>query len=204
MRFLAATGATLLAATALSDRLITIPIGRKLPTFETRFEFQSESGHARFTRYYFAAGLTKTIDAEFRLDKIVGDPALGTLDLSYNFQPPITDLSPGLSVGVLDALNRSERGREFYGAITFRQGLQVEALNLYADATIGARIGRHQYPFLGVSLPFSDYVRLLIEHDGYDLRGGFELRPIKPLGIRAVFEQGRTTLSLQIQHRFRS
>lgn len=204
MRFLAASGALLLAASAISDRLITIPIGRKLPTFETRFEFQSESGHARFTRYYLAAGLTKNIDAEFRLDKMVGQSSIGTLDLSYNFQPPITDLSPGLSLGVLDALNRTTRGREVYAAITFRQGLQVEAANLYADATIGVRLGRNQFPFLGVSLPFSERVRLLFEHDGYDLRGGLEFRPVKELGLRAIFEQGRTTLSAQVQHRFRT
>lgn len=191
-----------LTGVASADRLITIPTGRKLRESEVRLETQFEPASRRTVRNYVGVGLPRGFEVELRSFGQTGVSTLGTFDLSYNFQPPIIDLAPGFSVGVLDVYNRTDEGRRAFFAVTSREGLALDALNLSADITLGVTIGRQDLPFVGLSLPFAEQFRLLMEHNGYEIAAGFEIRPIRELGIRAIFRSNETSLAIQLQRRF--
>jgi hypothetical protein len=187
---------------ARADRLIEVPIGRRLPLGELRFEWTQERGAFRTRRFYLGTGLTKNIDLELRSERI-GATDFGTADISYNFQPPIVDLGPGISVGFLDVANRSALGRRAYLALTFRNGLETEALNTFADFTIGVSQGRDTLPFLAFRMPIiGEDFRVIGELDGKTLRAGLEFKQSRALTVRIVFEQNRVLLTGQTLFKF--
>jgi len=195
---------TLLAvsAAAQADHLIDIPIARKIAIGEFRLDAQVEASKGRTQRYFVGTGLTQNIDAELRAERFEGGKTVGTVDLSYNFQPAIVDYSPGISVGVQDALDQTREGWRAYVATTFRTGLITSGTNAHADTTLGIKAGRRTRPFVGVDLPFLDQVHGLVEHNGYRLAAGFDLRPVPSFGIRAIFEAKNTILSAVFTHKF--
>ena len=187
---------------ALADRIIDVPIGRSLRmgTFQfSDMEGMNQSGtHDRYFAYAPLVGL----EFDFRQRSRPGESGHTTLDMAYNFFAPVASLSPGISVGVLDALNETLDGRRTYVALTFRELLDIGDRGVNAEATLGVQFGSINTGFVGVSLPLSTNFRLLAEHNGFRISAGFELAFDKSVRLRAITQEGTFLLGLNLSRRF--
>ncbi|HMS55274.1 MAG TPA: hypothetical protein PKA27_07705 [Fimbriimonadaceae bacterium] len=141
-------------ATASADRLISIPQGNKIRFREVRLEGNWELRDRGGEQFYLGAGVTRDFEVEWHGIRERGGAIVGTLNLTYNFINPITDFAPGISVGVLDALDRTQDRRRGYFATTYRYGLDGENnQNVPMEVSLGVTVGEAIRPFVGVSLP---------------------------------------------------
>jgi hypothetical protein len=198
----------LLAAVALAvpfvasaDRVVLVPTGKKLLRGQIRLEALDRPGDRG--RVWLGTGLLQSFELEGVLSEERPGTWAGTFDFAYNHAPPFTDISPGISVGVMDALNRTEEGRALYLAVTYRYG-NVGDLNqdVPTELTVGLWTRPQGLAFFGVSLPFSQQLRFLAEHDSDRLAGGIELRPADGVGAKVVFEREGTAFGLILSLRF--
>lgn len=190
--------ATALCTSANADRLISIPTGKKLPFDEVRAEFVF-GGKPAYDRGYLGMGIGLQFDAELLYERLSPNPAFVSFNFAYNYVTPVTDLSPGVSVGVRDALNRTADGRAFYVATTFRIATDT---NAPAELTIGGGTQSLRGFFVGAMLPLTERIRLLGEHDSLRWTAGIEVRPFRGLFLRTLFRQDRTQLSVGYAVRF--
>jgi hypothetical protein len=168
------------ASLATADRLITIPLGRKVPFDNFKFDTFIEMSSGRTWDRYIGFGLTHEIEIDYHGEKIDHGPMRDTFDLSYNLISPLVNQAPGISAGVQDVLNRTRNGRRVYIATTWRQAVDnVGKGNLPFETTLGVSEGHDVRPFVGVSIPLSDQVRFLTEHDGFRIATGFEYKAFK-------------------------
>lgn len=190
------------ALPSLADREITIPKGNKIRDGFVRAELLGVPGD-KTTRAWLGAGFLQAFDFEFTSIRTKTQDWTQSFDVSYNFAPPITDISPGLSVGVQDALNRTENGRAVYLAATFRYGNTGELnQDVPTELTLGFWSRQSGLFFIGASLPFSDKFLLIAEHDSSRLAGGLEFRPVPGLVLKSVFEADGTSFGVSLRHRF--
>ncbi|CAN5396106.1 hypothetical protein BH11ARM2_BH11ARM2_10700 [soil metagenome] len=202
MRIAATALVALLAAGAYADRLISIPIGRKLRYKEFRIEGAFEPYKNGLFESYLAGGITTGFDLEVRSQRLRGEPGFTAADLSYNILSPIADLAPGASVGVQDALDVTRDGRYFYLAITIRKTYTTLDGDVPGDVTLGVKQGRYLYPFLGVSIPFSQAFRFIAEHDGIRPAAGIDLTFARQVGLRFYFRGEQGFVSLRYTRQF--
>jgi hypothetical protein len=191
-----------LGSSALADRLITVPVGRKIPLGAVRSELFFEPHRGGTSEYYFATGLTREIELEYRTQRLRFQDVRETVDLSYNFLSPVSDLSPGISIGVQDVLNRTGDRRRAYVALTYRQSTPTGDGDQPSDLTIGAYAGENSSAFVGWSQPLSANFRLLADHNGYRLSAGMEFRPIRNLALRFLARGPQTFMSVGYTVRF--
>ena len=148
-------------------------------------------------------GLDANFDASVRFSNQAGESHVTSLDLAYNYISPITDIVPGISIGVMDAPNVTAKGRRFFTAITFRSSKSDEGSSLNpSEATLGFTAGSHSAGFVGVMLPVSNTFHLLVEHDGWAINSGLELRPADNLAVRWLVMDRRAAVSLQTWKKF--
>lgn len=187
-----------------ADRLIHIPLGKKVPNHVFRFEGVVDQNDWKRMHGYLDAGLTPFIDATLRTEDLSAPNNRATVDIAYNYISPLMDTSPGLSAGVQDALNRTADGRRFYVASTFRVGLTGSGADTFtpAEVTIGGFAGAKSGAFVGVMLPLTAAFRLEAEHDGYRVNSGIDLRPLPNVAVKYLFIGSKPELSLQIQSKF--
>lgn len=202
MRKLLSLALISVASFAQADRLINIPVARALRLGEIKGEALWEITRPKNADGYLGFGLGTNFDAEIHTRDTDGRRRIGTLDLSYNLHPPLVDIAPGISFGVLDALNRTREGRRAYMAVTFRNGLATQFTDLAADITIGVSQGRRTLPFVGITLPFRPEAAFLFEHDGLQITTGLEVRPIAPVAIRFLFQDQHTLTSVSYDLKF--
>jgi len=187
---------------AHADRLISIPIGRKIPFGTVRYEAALQPRENGVFESYLGFGVTTGIDAEIRTLRLQDEKGSAAVDLSYNVVAPFPGLSPGVSFGVQDVGDRTSDGRRFYGAATYRKMISGPYGDLLADITIGGYIGKRSTPFAGLSFPITDKLRLLAEHNGYRPSVGLELRPRKELGVRFYVRDHQEFVSLSLTKKF--
>ena len=189
-------------AVAFGDRVIDVPIGRSLRmgTFQiSDMEGMNQSGSRdRYFAYSPLVGLEFAVRERMR----PGELGRATLDFSYNFIAPVAALSPGISVGILDGLNETVDGRRSYVAFTFRELLDVGNKGANGEVTMGVQFGHLNTGFVGVSLPLSNNLRLLAEHNGVRISTGFELGIDKSIRARLITQDGTLLLGLNLSHRF--
>ncbi len=191
----------LTTGTASADRLITIPLGRKVTYRTMRLDSFAEIAHGRTIDYYLGLGVTPDIEFAIKGEKLPGGSLRSTFDISYNYIAPIVNQAPGISVGVQDVLNQTRDHVRVYAAITWRIGLDTG--NVPLETTLGVAQGRRLTPFVGVQLPFSDTFRLLAEHNGYRVAAGIEVRAFRnKFGARLLFRDEDTMLGANLTLRF--
>lgn len=186
---------------AFADRLILIPTATKLQYGTYRLEHlfdQRGSGH---TQQYAGFGIGMSFDMALTSGDLGGGHD-ASVDFAFHVLDPIVNFAPGVSVGVVDALDKTQDGRRGYVATTYRSGLDG-AFNAFnpAEATLGVFFGSKNAWFAGAQLPFSDALRLLVEHDSYRLSAGVEIRPIKGWSLRWVQREDRQVWSLGLRGR---
>lgn len=177
-----------LASLALADRVITIPMGRKIAYRQVKFEGFTELSRARSLDRFIGVGVTPEIELDYHGERISDGPLRDTLDFSYNLVTSITNQSPGISLGVQDVMNRTRDHRRFYLSTTWRTAVDtIGPGNIPMDVTLGISQGKRTLPMVGVSIPFATNVRLLVEDDGVRIASGIEVRAFgNALGARFI------------------
>lgn len=196
-------GAALVSA-ASADRLIFIPTAVKLRIGVVRAEAMFSGTHGRDIQGFLGTGLGKSVDLELTYSKVQGQSSVGSFNLAYYYIIPVTDLTPGVSVGVQDFLDKTPEGRSFYAAVTYRLG-QVGDYNSDVPGELTIGMGSRRYrrgAFVGFMLPFADQLRILGEYDTNKITAGFEIRPIRGLAIRTLFQSDQTFWSLSYSVKF--
>lgn len=191
-----------LTGLCFADRLVNVPTGRKLPFGSVRWETIFETQPHGDSETYFDFGIGKSFEATYRSQQLPGTQKKTALDLSFNILSAIPDLAPGLAVGLQDIENSTLDGRRLYVALTNRPILSTVNGEVPADITLGGYISGHSSFFVGIALPFSQEFRLVVEHNGYRLTSGFELRPLPNVAFRWLIRDRQTLLSASLQARF--
>lgn len=173
-----------------ADRLITIPIGRKIPLNQYRIESFSGLGHRSDQDRFLGFGLTDIFDIEVRNRLRTGEAAT-TFDFSANLVSPIVGITPGISFGVLDSLNQTVDGRRGYFALTFREYLETENDSLETDITLGYQIGSKNSGFVGLNIPLTRNLRIQAEHNGFRPSIALEYRFAKNVAVRYISQDQR-------------
>lgn len=189
---------------AFADRLIFIPTAVKLRYGAVRPQLYFSGEKGRDIRGFLGLGIAKALDAEITYDRLSGPSTVASLNLAYYYIVPVTDITPGISVGVQDLLDKTPDRRSFYLAVTYRLG-QVGDYNsdIPAELTLGGGLGRYRRgAFVGFMLPFADQLRLLGEYNSTKITAGFEVRPVRGLSIGALFQSDRTMWSLGYSMKF--
>lgn len=186
-----------------ADRLVNVPTGTKVPFRAIRFEALAHQHTTNRGRLSLAVGIGESWDFEATLDSARDGKSRGTFDLSYNYIPAFPDASPGISVGVRDALDATLDGSGVYAAATFRYGQFGEKNGeTPAEVTIGAGAGAFRGPFTAAMLPVTNSFRLLAEHDSRRFVGGLELRPFRDLRVRWIHTRDFSCVSVGWTYRF--
>lgn len=186
------------ASSAFADRTLFSPKGTKLISNS----FKIESVYSHKDRYsWFAIGLSPQWEVEVGHFHESGQ-SNASISAVYNIALPIMDISPGISFGVVDATNETIDGRAVFAAITYRYGnYGVLNQDVPTELTFGVW-SRTGGAFVSTSLPFADFLRLIGEHDGRQLRAGIDVRPIEGLSLKILFEPSRTLTGASFQARF--
>jgi hypothetical protein len=194
----------LLAAPAFAsaERLLYIPTARKIPLGQLHYEFRHDPSRS-LTEHYFRAAVTHSIELEIRSQPWGTRSSEVGVDLTYNYIVPLVGFTPGFAFGVQDAADQTADGRRLFFAVTFREGFFVEGGEELGEATLGISHfqGRIQ-PFVGASIPLSQRLRILAEHDGLRVNAGVELRVIPQASIRAMMRDRRPLFGVALNHRF--
>lgn len=187
---------------SLADRLITTPLGKKIPQNATKLEILSTPSKDTLFAW-LGYGVTDAIELEIYGESFNSDRLTPGLNVSYNYLTPIIDLSPGISVGVLDVTDQSVARRTFYAAITYYFG-NVSELNQNTPTilSVGGWSRDGGGFFFNFSVPFTDSLRLIGEHDGGTLTAGLEYNPFDEASLKYVFREGSPSVGLSFQKRF--
>lgn len=177
-----------IASCASADRLVGVPIGKKIPVGTYRIEYLSQLNHEKSAERFLGFGITDLFDIEFRDRKLYGDDAF-TFDFSANLVTPLVGTSPGISFGMIDTLNRTGDGRRGYVAFTFKEYLETAEDAFVTETTIGYQYGSLSSPFVGLNIPVSKKLRFLAEHNGFRITGGFEIRPFPNFGVKLLAQE---------------
>jgi len=187
---------------AFADRQIFIPIGDKVPFESFRLEYLLLDGRKHDYDAFATLGISKELEAELQLERIGPSPTLGTASFSYTFFNPVTDTIPGISIGVRDIYNRTQFGRFWYLASTFRLGTLGEMGADTMDVHLGLGYSQRAFPFVGARLPLSQQIHLLAEHDGFQPSGAIEIQPHPGIQFRWIAREHQTLWSLRLAARF--
>lgn len=181
------------SAFSFADRIVNVPVARTIGYRAVRYESLYGVNEIGTREQFLAVSPIRFVEIEFRNRQRLGENGRLTFDVSRNLTPAISGTAPGLSVGILDALNETLDGRRGYIALTFKELLEVSDTGEPGEVTIGFQSGSKDSAFLGISLPLSARTRFLTEHNGFRLTAGLESEVLK--GFRArTFVQDRTLL----------
>lgn len=202
MRWIVAL-AVMLPTLGMADRLVDIPLGRKLLQGAVRLRAGAPIGERAGGQFLLGTGVMDSYEVDIELSRSEGLPWRGTMDVGYNFSPPITDIAPGLSLGVLDVLDRTEPGRAGYVAFTQRFGNFGELnQNTPTEVTLGFWTRSSGLLFVGASLPLWDRFLILAEGSGENVVAGFEARPFTGFSLRWLAERPGQRVQATLQIRF--
>lgn len=190
-----------LPAASLADRLIEIPVGRKVPSHAVQLRHTFDISDFGRSQSLLGYGFDSYFEAEIGYDRI-GQSGRLSVDASYNISGPIPDISPGISVGVRDAANETRSGRYGYAVFTFQSSLVGVNVEAPMEGSAGLKYGKNGLKaFMGASLPFTDQVFLLAESDMSSLTFALEFRPVEEAQIRLIVGQRRNLASISYRVR---
>ncbi len=191
-----------LAIISHADWLIDTPVSRKIPLKGVRYEFRSMlKGGLQEHRLGF--GVSETIEVIVRTERLGSFlPTHTTADISFTPNGPVPGVAPGISVGILDAANKTQDGRRGYFGFTFREDYDGIDGSNYGDVTFGVIADHYVKAYFGASIPFSKSFRVLAEHNGNRLAAGLDFRPIKHFSLRMIWRDRQILFGASIATRF--
>lgn len=195
--------ATAVASAGFADRFIHAPIAQKLPYGALKLEGLWSGAEGRTVSQRVGMGFATVFDGELVWDRRPGHDSQFTLDLAYNYTDPVVTLIPGVSIGVQDALNKSEDGRRFYWVTTYHYGLDGKFnQNVPLEFTLGASLGARNGAIVSFNIPFTNWLRIVSEFDAGRLTQGLEYRPAKEAVVRMLFEEKSVLWTASLVKRF--
>lgn len=194
----------MLASAALAERFIFVPIGDRITDRQIKFTSYVEglSFGSRWSSVGFGFGNGFDAEITFENTRMMRTDRM-SLDLSYNLVPALPDFGVGVSVGIQDFANVTEKERSFYLALTMRMnndGLYNSGTP--SEFTIGAGTGRYKGLFFSLRVPASDWFRFVAEHDSRRIMGGIEIAPFRDVNFRWLVRDQETILGLTYLYRF--
>lgn len=204
MRLMTVLGACVIGLTTVgfADRLITTPMGKKIPRNAAKLEFLSQPSRDSVMGW-IGYGVNESIEIEFYGESFDSNKITPGLNLSYNYLSPITDLAPGISFGVLDVTDQTREERGVYAAITFYFGNDGELnQNEPTIFTLGGWSRNGGSFFFNAAFPFSEQFRLIGENDGDRLAAGLEFEPFEGASLKYLFVGGSPTVGFGLMKRF--
>lgn len=202
VRTLAVLSALLFASLSFADRLLIIPVGKKLLSEAFRIEVLTEPSRDN-TMGWVGIGLGQSYDIEITGESFNDDRMRNSIDFSYNYTVPIVDFVPGISVGMQDVLGVTQRGRAAYLAVTYRFGNTApQNQDIPTEFTFGFWSRKEGAVFAGVTIPLTGVVSLVAEHDSHDLTAGFDLSPMSGSSFRFMFRERQVMIGLRVSSRF--
>lgn len=203
MRFWAVGISSLcLSSIAFADRVITVPTGRNLPVGSVKFEYNSLANGASATNRFLAFTPIKGFELEIHNHNGVGNNGNVTADFAYNLIAPVSSVSPGISIGVMDAFGETTFGRRPYLAFSFRELLNVGDTGAHGEVSIGIQFGSINTGFVGANIPLSKRLRLLADHNGFVLSAGLELQVHDGIKLRALTQESALYFGVALSRRF--
>ncbi|MBS1702212.1 MAG: hypothetical protein JST12_11165 [Armatimonadetes bacterium] len=191
-----------MVASAFADRVIDVPTGHTLPQYTFEYSFLESTNEKGSRDRYMVYSPLKGVEVGLRQRFRPNENGHTTADFSYNVVNPISSVSPGISVGMLDAMDQTVDGRRTYIAFTFRELLQVGERGEHGEATLGVQFGHLNSGFVGVTLPLGERFQLLTEHNGNRISAGFEIEPSADIRARVVTQDGTLLFGLNLSRRF--
>jgi len=204
MRLMTVLGACVIGLTTMgfADRLITTPMGKKIPRKAAKLEFLSQPSRDSVMGW-IGYGVNESIEIEIYGESFDSSKITPGLNLSYNYLSPITDLAPGISFGVLDVTDQTREERGVYAAITFYFGNDGELnQNEPTILTLGGWSRNGGSFFFNAAFPFSEQFRLIGENDGDRLAAGLEFEPFEGASLKYLFVGGSPTVGFGLMKRF--
>lgn len=202
MRLTAILFVLLTAGSVFADRIFLVPTGKRLTRNLVRAEFMSELSRDR-SMAWLGTGIGESFELELTGEKLTSDNYEMSFDASYNFLVPVTDFMPGVSFGVQDVLNETERGRGLYAAVTYRIGNYDEHnQDVPTEVTFGFWDRNEGLLFAGAKLPFSEHFKLLVEHDSLQFTAGIELSPYRASSFKVMFRESEVLVGFSFQSKF--
>lgn len=187
---------------AHADRVFWTPTGYTLRPGEFRLDYSAMGSDQKEHGAFAVLGVVPFLEFSIRFDdRLAAAPEAG-IDFQYSLIQPYPDLFPGISVGVLDAMNATERGTVLFLAATFQINLVEpwvfrERISLTLGGGTKLRGG-----FFSIHWPLHTNVAFLAEHDSISLTAGFEAEPIAGLALRVSFRDGHPVYGLQVRRIF--
>lgn len=197
-RWLAVGGAATAISVASADRLIEIPTGKLLYPERMAIEAGVLAG----------APSRERVLVNFRIGdlwEVQGartgfDSRLEVYNLQYSLYPEIPGYAPGVSVGVVDALNRTAQGRGYFMAISYGiAALGETPLDHDLRVHLGFGGGSLSSFFLGFDVPLTNQLFLRAEHTGEQINAALAWRPNNQVELRGAVIHGRTSWSIMIR-----
>ncbi len=187
---------------ASADRLIFTPMGKKTPFNAFKFDLLSiPSRDVAFGMLSF--GLTTQLELELYGESFDSDRIHLAGSAAFNLIAPITDISPGISVGVQDFANNTQDGRNVYLATTYYFGNVGEHnQDVPTIFTLGFSSREQGFLFVNFALPFSKNFRVVGEHDTYRISAGLEVTPFDGAMLRFLFRQDEPMIGFSFARRF--
>lgn len=194
---------SVMASMACADRLFDIPVGKKIPYRDVRFEHIFDGGESTTNKNYLGLGITNIFDLELTYEQFSGISKVYSLDFSYNYTTPLIDFGPGLSVGVRDALNETRDGRYYYLALTKAIGLDgLLNQDVPFEFTVGYTAGSRNGLYAGANVPFTYFLRFITEFSKAGVTNGLELQPGRGVSLKWMHRDQQVLWSLGWTTRF--
>lgn len=192
-----------IASAAWADRLVRIPTAAKVPLGDARFGYLQPLGARSEYRSYVGFGVTKAFEGEITVERSQRSSAALSCNLAYNLVAPLTNYTPGISFGVQDILDRTEDGRGFYLAVTYRLSVdETQMISAPVELTLGVGVGGFHGAFVGLVLPLSNQLKGVFEHDSRRLSAGLQWEPTRGLLLRWGVQDDRGFASATVSARF--
>lgn len=192
-----------ISAGGFADRFIHAPIAQKLPYGALKLEGLWSGPEGKTVSQRVGLGFATVFDGELVWDRRPGHDSQFTFDLAYNYTDPVVTLIPGVSIGVQDALNKSEQGRRFYWVTTYHYGLDGKFnQSVPLEFTLGASVGSRNGVIASFNIPFTNWIRFVSEYDAGKLTQGLEYRPAKEATVRMLFEERTVLWTASLLKRF--
>ncbi len=194
----------LICGSAMADRLIFIPVGKKVPFKAVKLNYMWDSENSDLNRSTLTAGIGVSFEfAATTNSNFLGDDD-SIFDVSYSISDPLVDYAPGITVGMRDISNSSSDGRYVFFALTFRQGQSGVWNGEYpAEGTFGLKYGANgPQLMMGGYVPLASFLAVVAEIDHDRVIGGLQLNLVPDLELRLLQRPGLKIYSASYQVRF--
>lgn len=193
-----------LAAPAAADRLITIPVARKIPVGSAKLQHLFDGVEKDRSQTVLGLGIHEFVDVEIARENFARGEKV-SLDLAYSLNDPLLHYGPGFAIGVRDVFDQTAEGRYGYLVFTYEEGLSgVLNQETPAEVTIGAKYGdRNGFRiFLGAKFPHSRQLSLVAESELGSMTAGLEITPTPNLQVRWLHRQQQSFWTIGWQMKF--